>query len=438
MESKEKHPNDELIELVGEITEYKSELSDSNYIETMEVEKGEFVEKYFNQKLKYLLESDVALSNTINLPQIKEELILSIIYSILNNSELDPKISKKIITKIDKYLKNETPIQIDSFLPMVDGKKVNRFISSIENYSFPSFEKIDENKKYTIIVESTFSLKSQIIKKSDQLRKSFLLFSLMQKLYKLYPKYIENYYKYFVRKYILKEEVEKQKMNIADDDLDLSPYGNYIFLIATNKTFKSFKGVEYITRTFSFKDDEEPDYSFKKCFEIDDGEKTQINSINTIEGKNSIKQNIIKSQKPEVRKIYQDENEYADEIKKVSNNKKLSEAYKSVNYLLENINKEKNCRAKMLYFDTYLNCITPKCLLLQKLEGISNDVKNQNKKIENVMKTNEELLKNNKELLKNNEVLLKTHEELKKMNKALMGHILKQNPDFDISRLKFN
>ena len=170
MESKEKHPNDELIELVGEITEYKSELSDSNYIETMEVEKGEFVEKYFNQKLKYLLESDVALSNTINLPQIKEELILSINYSILNNSELDPKISKKIITKIDKYLKNETPFQIDSFLPMVDGKKVNRFISSIENYSFPSFEKIDENKKYTIIVESTFSLKSQIIKKSDQLR----------------------------------------------------------------------------------------------------------------------------------------------------------------------------------------------------------------------------------------------------------------------------
>lgn len=36
----------------------------------------------------------------------------------------------------------------------------------------------------------------------------------------------------------------------------------------------------------------------------------------------------------------------------------------------------------MFYFDTYLNCITPKCVLLEKLEVISKDLKNQNMKIE--------------------------------------------------------
>ena len=149
-------------------------------------------------------------------------------------------------------------------------------------------------------------------------------------------------------------------MNKEDEDLDLSPYGNYIFLIATNKTFKSFKEVEYITKTFSFKDDDEPDYSFKKCFEIDEPEKTQINSIYSIQEKNSDKKYMIESPKQEVTKIYQEEKEYANEVKKVSNNKILSQAYKSVNYLLQKINKEKNCRAKILYFDTYLNCIMPK------------------------------------------------------------------------------
>lgn len=38
-------------------------------------------------------------------------------------------------------------------------------------------------KKYTTIVETTFSLKSQIVKKSNQLRISFLLFSFIHKLH---------------------------------------------------------------------------------------------------------------------------------------------------------------------------------------------------------------------------------------------------------------
>ena len=86
----------------------------------------------------------------------------------------------------------------------------------------------------------------------------------------------------------------------------------------------------------------------KKCFEIDDGEKR--------------KQNITKKKPPKVTKIYREEEEeeekgYESEFQKVSKNKELVEAYKPLNYLMKNINKEKNCCSKMIYFDTYLNYI---------------------------------------------------------------------------------
>ena len=145
-------------------------------------------------------------------------------------------------------------------------------------------------------------------------------------------------------------------MNSKGEPLDLSLFGNYIFIIATNKTFKSFREIEYITKTFSYKDNDKIDDSLKKCFEIDDGE--------------TRKQNITEKKPPKVTKIYREEEEeekgYESEFKKVSKNKELVQAYKSLNYLMKNINKEKNCRANMIYFDTYLNCITPKCVLFKK------------------------------------------------------------------------
>ncbi len=112
----------------------------------------------------------------ISLPQILKELIININYSILNDPKLEPKIRKEIISQIDKSLMNETQIQIDSFLPKINEKKLNKFFCDIGKYSFPYFEKVDERKQYTIVVESTFCLKSKIIKKSNQLRKCFLLF----------------------------------------------------------------------------------------------------------------------------------------------------------------------------------------------------------------------------------------------------------------------
>ena len=191
------------MKLFGEATDYIKELTDSN-VEDKEinVKEGEFLEKYFNEKLKYLLKSKNAFSSLIDISQIEEEMILSINYALLNNSSLDEKTAKKIIRRINKCFKDETKVQIDSLLPMVEGKDLNTFFDSIKNYSFPSTNKIEIDKVYTLIVESTFSLSSQIVKKSSQLRKSFLLFSLIHKLYLAYPDYIKNFYKYFVQKYL--------------------------------------------------------------------------------------------------------------------------------------------------------------------------------------------------------------------------------------------
>ena len=192
----------EIMELFGESTDYLNELIDSNLDDKeIEIKEGEYIEKYFNEKLKYLLKSKNAFSTTIDTQKIKEEMILCINYALLYNPSLDEKTAKKIVKKIVESFKNEPSFQIDTFLPMVDGKNLKIFFDSIKNYSFPQSNKIEINKKYTVIV--TFSLSSQIIKKSDQLRKSFLLFSFIHKLYLDYPNYIKRFYEYFVQKFIL-------------------------------------------------------------------------------------------------------------------------------------------------------------------------------------------------------------------------------------------
>lgn len=427
MESPKYKSENEFNKLLGEITEFKSETSDNSTIDNLNVQKGDFIEKYFNQKIKYILNADKVFSNYIDLQAVKEELILSINYAQLNNANLEPNTGKEIIRQVNESLKKETPIQIDSFVPMIDGRKINTFFASIENYSFPCVEKVDEQKKYTLIMESTFCLQSQIVDKLNQLRKSFLLFTVIHKLYESYPKYLESYYKYFIRKYILKENIDKQNIETANDDLDLSNYGNYIFIIATNKTFQSFKEVEYATKKFSFKDneDDELDYSIKKCFEINDG-KNKINKMDVIQKKNDNnpniqEQNIIENKNPKVAKIYENEKDYTNIIQKVSKSKLLSQTYKSMNNLFQNINKEKNCRVKMLYFDTYLNCVTPKCLLLEKLEKISKNVENQNIKLDNV--------------LKENKSLSDKYDKLVEKFDKLMNHIIKKEPEFDFSSL---
>ena len=380
----------DLLDLMGEITDYKSEFSDNIDMEKFEVDKGEFAEKYFIQKLKYLMKAEICYPIYIDTSNIKNLLASRLYYKVKKDPELKIDTADKIMKQVDSVLKNENPIQIDSFIPLVDGKKINDFLNVIKDYSFPVLNNIDENNKYTIIVESTFSLKSQIGKKADQLRRYFLIFSLIHKLYLKYPRYLDLFYKYFIRKYFLREKIKKDNIEDMEEEynykLDLSPYGNYLFIIATNKTFKSFKEVEYSIKTFAFEDDG-PDESFKKCFETTHKNKIK-NKNKVIKGKKESNPNFdilniscdIKQKEKIAKKKYINDFDYSANLNKISRNKYLVNSYKSFNYLFQKINDEKNFKVMMIYLDTYLNLTTPKCFLLQKLDGIIDGIEAQSKK----------------------------------------------------------
>ena len=373
-----KEQDKSLVSLLGQLTDFKSELSnqEEDKIEEMNIQNGDFFEKYINQKLKYQLKSDKAFSSVIDVSEVHDDMILSLNYALIQDPkdpQLNPETAVKIIELIDLVLKGETQIQIDSLLPLVEGKELFDFFNNIKEYSFPSDNIIDINKKYTVIVESTFCLQSQINIKANQLRKSYLVFSLIHDLYLKYPKYIKNYYKYFIKKYILKSKCEKKDCEKDDQSIDLSSYGNYIFLIASNKTLKSFKETMESIGKSQYNEKESPDVAFWKCFE-----------------KEKIKQ--IKS-----KKTYTEDNNESNNISNNTKSKKifLERAYKDMNYLINNINKSKKYFAKIIYFDTYLNVITPKCEIMEKLIKIDEKMNNKIMTMENDINT---LKKNNRKL----------------------------------------
>ena len=410
--------NDELVNIIGEITDYKSELTDDNEnMDELVVEKGDFIEKYFNEKLKYLLKSNNAFCIAFEISQVRDELILSINFEIINNNKLKEKPVKEIFKIIDRYLKDETAIQIDSLIPIAKGEELNKFFTSVKENSFPSGKLLDEGKNYTVIVESTFSLKSQIVKKTNQLRKNFLLFSLIHKLYLAYPKYIEKYYKYFIRKYILKEKIAYRKFENEDPELNLSSFGNYVFIIASNKTFKTFKEVEFLTKKFYYKD-EIPDDCFSKCFEKKAIKQKEIKKAESSDNNSSSNTKMI-GKTIKTKKIYKNDINYKAISQNVYENPLLLQAYKNLNYLITKINQENNCSAKIIYLDAYLNITSPKCLISQKLGEL-------NEKMEEIIEENKKIIEENKKITEENK-------KQKEINQALTKIISEKFPEYDLS-----
>ena len=141
--------NDELVNIIGEITDYKSELTDDNEnMDELVVQKGDFIEKYFNEKLKYLLKSNNAFCIAFEISQVRDELILSINFEIINNNKLKEKPVKEIFKIIDRYLKDETAIEIDSLIPIAKGEELYKFFTSVKENSFPSGKFFEEYLKY--------------------------------------------------------------------------------------------------------------------------------------------------------------------------------------------------------------------------------------------------------------------------------------------------
>ena len=419
----DEQPNKSIYELIGELTDFQTDSNLSNLdqdkIDKLKVQRGDFVEKYFAQKLKFLLKADSAISNFIDLQEVHDDFILSINYVLIkekNNPEIKNEKALAIIEKIDKSLKDESAIQMDTVLPSVSGKELLSFFETMKEYSYPSNNNIEPNKKYTIIVESTFNLYSQIYDKAEQLRKNFLLISLLNDLYIAYPIYIENYYKYFIWRYLLGNKAEKTKIDENKiQQINLSDYANYIFVIASNKTLKKFQETRELVDYITFDKEEDPGKLIKKCFAEDNAPIPPKLNISSHEKKNI----------------------------SIPKNASTVKGFKEMNYLITKINQQANKSAKLIFMDSYLNLITPKCVLGEKLIQIEEAIKKKEQEMNEKMKKLDKELKSIEDLKLMNEGLRLMNEDLKLMNKnlneenkELMDFLKKKFPDFKSSKLK--
>ena len=198
----ENEQKDNLRDLLGNITDFKIELDSGD--EEMENPEGKSVEKYFNIKMINLLAPKNSYTNVkFSLSGFLEELKLYMFGKTFQNDNFDKKVGRKILTEMNKYFEDETEIEIDAFYTDVDGEKLSNFFAMIKNYSFPNLLEMNKKTKYTIIVESTYCLRKNIIKKSNQMRKNFLFFSILNKFYKQYKECLEDFYEFFIKKHIL-------------------------------------------------------------------------------------------------------------------------------------------------------------------------------------------------------------------------------------------
>ena len=107
----------------------------------------------------------------------------------------------------------------------------------------------------------------------------------------------------------------------------------------------------------------------------------------------------------------------------------MEKAFKEMNYLILKINNKDNYCAKMIFLDTYLNLITPKCVLYEKLK----DIKKENAiKFEKMNKRIAELEGKSQELEGKSQEM----DKLKKTNKVLIEFIKLKFPDFDFSKVE--
>ena len=415
----QKNPN-----LLGQINFYQKETlqnpvseenSSQNSSSQNDTKKNEIVklkepvvdEKYFHFKLKHLLnvQDDYCFANaTIPIDKFLQDLEDYLAKETNKNKELDENVAKQIFQGFKGKLKDESKIEkieIDSFFVNVTGKKVKDFFLNMKQYSFPAGETpIDENMIYTILIESTHCLKNTLKKKTDQLTKYFLYFSLFYKYLDEYESYLKNFQDIFIGKYFTKPFPEIKTGDFSNYKASFSFTKNFIILIATDHTLKLFEEtmnkIEKSNTPVVFQ------ISVKNCFP-----------------------NIFDKEK----KNYQDES-LENEAKNYNPSSKIAK-YETFNFLLKEINKKDNWIAKVIYFDLYFDLVVPKCVIAEGLEKIDEEIgalKNKN----NLLEKRNNLLENTvSQLNKKNDILSQKIDVMlnffeRKFEKNLLSE-LKQN-----------
>ncbi len=101
-------------------------------------------------------------------------------------------------------------------------------------------QKLMKKKMYTILAESTHCLKNTLKKKTEQLEKYYLFFSLFNQCLVEYEKYLKNFQDMFIGKYFTKPFSEIRSGDFSKYKTKFSFTKNFIILIATDHTFKLF------------------------------------------------------------------------------------------------------------------------------------------------------------------------------------------------------
>ena len=409
----EKEAKKEKDEILGDITNFKSELEFGD--KDMKNLDGKEVEKYFHIKLKNQLGAENSFSNIkIKISELIDDLNIYMRSKVFKNDKLDKKVAKNILKQINEYFKDENEILINSVYTSISGEKIQNFFDLINSYSYPQIEieKVDPKVKYTILVESAYCLQKNIIKKTEQLGKSFLFFSVMNKFYKKYKEYLEDFYEIIIKKYIF----SNKKANIIYNyekvkDFHLSDFDNFIILLLSNSQFKLFnEASESISISKSFEQDE-IEFNIEKCFQFPLKRKGPKDVKKTFSGDDK-------------------ENNLALSGNEKEGDTKLIYGYKKFKYLIENINLEKNFKVKLVYFDLYLNLRESKSDIMRKLDIISKTVTNNMTSINNKINSLEDKLdithtQTKGELTK-----------LKKVINSLVEYIHQKDSDFTIENLK--
>ena len=393
-----------LLEKLSLYEGYSNSSASSNQTESQNSKKmtlSTVDEDYFHIKLRRLFKSPV--ENSFRNVEIKlinffEDVKIFLVW-VVEQKGIDKKKSNDMIKKIEARLKALEKIELDSFFINVPGENIYQFFDNMKSYSYPYTEEKKENfadKSFTIIIESTHSLRSAISKKPSQIHKYHLFFTMLNEYFKKDDKYLGKFHELFFQKYCRKVPSAFNKIELKNEN-NFPFSDNFIVIVASDHSFKVFK--ETREKIFS---SNEPNYlskngKYPKIYEK--GEKN-----------------------------YQDEDDKNETIK-LSDSQQIKENYNYFKYIINEVNNDNNWICKIIYFDLYVSLIVPKCEIKEGLTSINESIRALEN---NISQLNE----SNSVLEKKNNLLEESVNKLQNQNNKIFEFLKEKFPDMDLSAFK--
>ena len=393
-----------LLEKLSLYEGYSNSSASSNQTESQNSKKmtlSTVDEDYFHIKLRRLFGSSVESSFRnveIKLDNFFQD-AKKFLGWVVKQKGIDEKKSNDIMKGIEAKLKALDKIELDSFFINIPGENIHQFFDNIKSYSYPYTEEKKENfadKSFTIIIESTHSLRSAISKKPSQIHKYHLFFTMLNEYFKKEDKYLGKFHELFFQKYCRKVPSAFNKIELKNKN-NFPFSDNFIVIVASDHSFKVFK--ETREKIFS---SNKPNYlskngKYPKIYEK--GEKN-----------------------------YQDEDDKNETIK-LSDSQQIKENYNYFKYIINEVNNDNNWICKIIYFDLYVSLIVPKCEIKEGLTSINESIRALEN---NISQLNE----SNSVLEKKNNLLEESVNKLQNQNNKIFEFLKEKFPDMDLSAFK--